>query len=380
MALNYKRYEGKGLFPGTGRIRTIKGIDAFDEGEVRKVLSSKGLIEPYEIKVVPFEPATDPQIEYASNLKIKVSPDMTKKDLTYLIDKTIEHDEDPKPGLIQFATEKKIKLSDCIGKRALYNLIWNNLDERDKIAFFAFSIYRWLSNDREANLNSSPHKDSFYKFAYEKINDTRFVTSMQNYRGEDLRFFGKQNIKDFYQNTEVIGGSEQTIAYKETTEFLRNEGLIHQETIKKNFAKLNMQKKSINKNADTNDTVSDIAQNNLSKSQCVKAAIFLAIISLLFIIAHLPKIAIAIPMVLAVMCIVALFGNPSKNGQNNNITEQNITKKLSDDDMDILIDLYDEYKFDKVNYIKEFSHQTKYNIKESKLFVDYVVDHKGDIS
>lgn len=380
MALNYKRYEGKGIFPGTGRIRTINGIDAFDEEEVKSVLLSKGLVEPYEIKVVPFEPATDPQIEYAKKLKIKVSPDMTKIDLMYLIDKTVEHDGDPKPGLIQFATDKKIKLSDCVGKRALYDLVWNNLDERDKIAFFSFSVYRWLSNDREADLNLSPHKDSFYKFADEKINDTRFVTSMKKYRGDELRFFGKQKIEDDYHYKEVIGGSEQTIAYKETAAFLRNEGLIHQETITKNFAKLNERKESRNKNSETRNTENNAVQNNLSKSQCIKASVFLAILSVLFIIAHMPKIVIAIPIVLAVMCILASSGNPSKNGQNNNITDQNIKEILSDDDIDILIDLYDEYKFDKVNYIKEFSHQTKYDIKSSKLFVDYILNHKGDIS
>ena len=37
---------------------------------------------------------------------------MTKRDLMYLIDKIVEHDGDPKPGLVQFATDKKIKLSD----------------------------------------------------------------------------------------------------------------------------------------------------------------------------------------------------------------------------------------------------------------------------
>lgn len=167
---------------------------------------------------------------------------------------------------------------------------------------------------------------------------------------------------------------------KKPPHFLRNEGLIHQKTITKNFAKLNKQKKSINKNIETNDTENNTAQDNLSKSQCIKASVFLAILSVLFIIAHMPKIVIAIPIILAVMCIFASSGNPSKNGQNNNITDQNIKEVLSDDDIDILIDLYDGYKFDKVNYIKEFRHQTKYDIKSSKLFVDYILNHKGDIS
>jgi hypothetical protein len=96
--------------------------------------------------------------------------------------------------------------------------VFSNLEGIDKIAFFAFSVYRWLSEDRHANLDTHPHKDVFYEFAEMVKDDTNFNKSLLKYDGEDLRFFGTITSND----TTYSGGSNNTIAYKKTAEYLRN--------------------------------------------------------------------------------------------------------------------------------------------------------------
>jgi hypothetical protein len=98
------------------------------------------------------------------------------------------------------------------------------LDVKDKIAFFVFCIYRYHSNDRNGNLNRSPHKKSFYLFAANHVADKAFVRSMNRYEGSDLRVFGRARTADGYYFT---GGSTGTLAYKCAYDYLRSHDLIN---------------------------------------------------------------------------------------------------------------------------------------------------------
>ncbi len=126
------------------------------------------------------------------------------------------------PELIEYATEMKLYLSYYIGKKALYDHIFNQLELLDKIAFFAFCIYRFNSNDRCANLNKSYHKADFYKFANNHIEDKSFIKSMNRYAGNQLRYFGQIQIGNMVYD----GGSKNTISYKEVISFLQNHGML----------------------------------------------------------------------------------------------------------------------------------------------------------
>jgi hypothetical protein len=137
--------------------------------------------------------------------------------MTCIISKDIERDYIPNPELVQYATEMHIKLSYYIGKKALYRGIFKCLDPRDKIAFFIFCIYRYLADDRCGNLNKSFRKEYFYRFADQKIDDKRFIQSMERYSGDDLRYFGTH----YSNGRELVGGSTRTIAYNEAVAFLR---------------------------------------------------------------------------------------------------------------------------------------------------------------
>lgn len=220
--MNHNLYEIKGVFNQTKRKRTMH-IYAKSESKAKELALQQGFIEPIEIKQIPFNPPTDRQLAYAKDLGIYVSPDSSTEDASALISRKVDFDSDPQPSILEFAENKGLVFSKYIGNKGLFNLIFSKLDNRDLIAFFAFSIYRYLSDDRHANLDTSKHSAIFYKYADDKLSDQSFIKSIrENYQGEDLRFFGKLIVKEGPSDKEFYGGSKNTSAYKKTVNFLQD--------------------------------------------------------------------------------------------------------------------------------------------------------------
>jgi hypothetical protein len=211
-----KKFKAKALYQATNRVRTVT-IIAKSEAEVVLQLKQFGYSEPFEITEELPEPATSAQIEYARALQIEKPANPTKDDLSALIGKKKDNDGEPNPGLVEFAIEKGLSFSKYIGKKALYNFVFHSLSKEDRIAFFAFSVYRWLSEDRHGNLESHKHSVVFYDFAREQLNNDSFIKSLDKYAGEDLRFFGTLRFAD---GNETYGGSTNTIAYKTCADFI----------------------------------------------------------------------------------------------------------------------------------------------------------------
>lgn len=141
-----------------------------------------------------------------------------------MIDKKLRKDtSEPNPGLKEFADNHDILFSSHIGKKGLYDIVFYELSTLDRIAFFVFSIYRYYSNDRNANLDKSPHKDIFYEFANNTINNPKLVKSLDdNYSGADLRYFG--TLQSYGQT--LSGGSRQTSIFKTAKAFLISKKLL----------------------------------------------------------------------------------------------------------------------------------------------------------
>jgi hypothetical protein len=219
--MNYKQFAIRGINPETGRKKTIK-LDVPNNTTPYKMALEQGTIkEPFEINEIPFREPTYSQISYAKGLGIVIPDYACLEDVSALISRAVDSDGVPNQGLIEYASNKGLMFSKYKGKKALYNLIFNNLKLTDKIAFFCFSVYRYLSDDRHANLDTSPYRDVFYSFAQQYEGDKNFVSSMEKYEGEDLRYFGKMKIKEEYYVTEVTGGSITTTAYKTVSKFLQ---------------------------------------------------------------------------------------------------------------------------------------------------------------
>ena len=209
--MNYKIYSVKGTYPETGRKRTLKyNVHNLDDPEEFATTMGE-LLPPYEINVVPFAPPTDRQLEFANDLGINIPDDVNKINISYMIDSKLGNDSIPNPELVEFAYNRKILFSKYSGKKSLYNAIFSQLPLLDKIAFFYFSMYRYLSEDRKGNLDTHPSKDTFYNLATKQLENQAFITSMNKYSGEQVRFFGTITTSNGRQ---VDGGSTNTIAYK----------------------------------------------------------------------------------------------------------------------------------------------------------------------
>lgn len=221
--MNCKRLHIRGKNPKTGKnddVYVTVPLIATDEIVLSHPDFVAALSGPYTITQASFEPPTERQVDYATDLGIQIPKGACKEDLSALLDKRLQHDSDPNPGLVEFATNRGMMFSNCIGKKALYNLIFFNLPPTDKIAFFCFSVYRYLHGDRHANFDTSSYRKLFYSFAYEHENDKKFLAKLYEYPGESLRFFGIMRVKTDNGLIETIGGSTQTYAFKTTKAFL----------------------------------------------------------------------------------------------------------------------------------------------------------------
>lgn len=243
-----RRYIISGIYQSTKRRRTIE-LPAISEEEARLYAINQGLIEPLEIFEKPPDPPSVAQIEYASSLGAKVPLNASKQDLSAIIQKKLDSDSDPKQELIDYANHHKIIFSEYIGKRALYNLIFENLSTVDKAAFFVFSVYRWLTDDRRANLEIHPQRQIFFDFALQVIDNEKVMSSINRYSGKSTRFFGKIIQSN---GEEIFGGSVSTIAYKAACDYL--EAVLKIETNKKTH-------RFKNSNALSNDTNNTLRKN-----------------------------------------------------------------------------------------------------------------------
>lgn len=220
--MNYSLFKIKGKHIETNRIRTLK-IEAITEADAVIEAKNSGLQTITSIEIIPFPPPTERQIEYAHSLDVEIPENASQQDVSALISRSVEKDGTPNEGLVEFATNKKIFFSKYIGKTALYNKVFQQLDKTDRIAFFIFSIYRYVSDDRHANLDTHPNKNDFYEFAYSINEDEKFLKSLNKYDGASLKYFGEFTTPDGWTHT---GGSVNTIAFKTAREFLINNNLI----------------------------------------------------------------------------------------------------------------------------------------------------------
>lgn len=230
--LTKKHYSGSARFVSTGRIRKIS-ITAIDLEDCKTQLLEMGYIEPFEISEDQPEPATENQMAYAHDLGLSFPADITKSDMSYLLSKTVDHDGNPNPQLLQYAANRNLLPSPYIGKRSLYDFLFSTLDGKDKVAFFLFCVYRYCTDDRYGDLDTHTHSQFFYDTAESLLSDSSFLSSMNKYEGNQLRFFGTLNIKESDGTIiSTYGGSTQTIAYKRAVEVLRSKFTLPQKAAK----------------------------------------------------------------------------------------------------------------------------------------------------
>jgi hypothetical protein len=214
-----RNYKVKAVFKETNRVRTTI-IAGKNEQDIQEKLERFGYKDPVEISEAPTEEPTEAQINYAKILKIRVPEAATKNDVSALIDRKKLNDSPPSAGLVEFANTRSVLISEYVGEMGLLDLVFRKLDPLESVAFFTFSVYRWLSGDKETNLDNHSQKEVFYNFAKEQLNNERLLKSLYNYSGAGLSFFGTKKVDD---GEDIKGGSVNTIAYRECADFLHTQ-------------------------------------------------------------------------------------------------------------------------------------------------------------
>lgn len=216
--LNYDEYIFSGKYIETNRIRTKKNIIIFPDQDTKKEIMKLGYTDPIEYCLAQSYPASENQLAYLRDLtKNHIPRNLSVRDASALISRIVDHDNIPNPQLFEFATQMHIEVSYYTGKKSLYNIIFDKLDTIDRIAFFSFCVYKYLSKDYTvANMNNCKYKNTFYEFANSVKDDSSFLKSMNNYKGKELRFFGSRTINGYI----TYGGSKNTIAYKRAKQFI----------------------------------------------------------------------------------------------------------------------------------------------------------------
>ena len=179
-----------------------------------------------------FEMPTRRQLAAAARYGITVTSEMDAQDVSDLLSRHLRQDpKEPNQGLIEFALNRGIHFANEIGKKALYNRIWEQLPRYDKFAFFSFCVYRYLSDDRNiADMDKSPYKESFYRFADRCMKFTRYTECLEDFEGEGLRCFGELIINKGEDSEDFVGGGNtDSDLYNDAVVFLIENGLITEE-------------------------------------------------------------------------------------------------------------------------------------------------------
>jgi hypothetical protein len=144
-------------------------------------------------------------------------------DASGILGKYENKDVSPSQSFFQFATDMHIPVSYYLGTEDAYRIVYDHLNLRDRIAFFAFCIYRSIKNIDNENLNASDHKAVFYEFADSMLEDESFMKSMsKNIFGEQLRCVGTRKINGVM----IYGIARNTGAYKKAFAYLKEHELL----------------------------------------------------------------------------------------------------------------------------------------------------------
>lgn len=223
--LNLNIYLAKAKYSSTNRVRKVK-VYATSKEDAAHQLMQLGYLPPFALTRAPDKQPTERQIELCKEANIEIPANACCEDVSALLTSYYEYDEKPpSDGLKEFATNHKIIFSSYSGKKRLYDKVFSGLDIENKIAFFIFSVYRYLSDDRESNLDVHPHREIFYDFAREKAGSKRYINSLIKYRGRDLRFFGTLTFDD-YPYKSHYGRRTDLMAYRDAKQYLIDVGAI----------------------------------------------------------------------------------------------------------------------------------------------------------
>ena len=219
-------FEAKGIGRETRR-RRKRVYRAYDESEARQMAEADGIIVG-SLQMLPDEPATEAQLSYARDLGLSIPDNATKDELRDILSCHLEHDKPASERHKLFAKAYRVHHTRFVGKRVLFNMILATLQtrgrERQLVSWFAYRVYRELVHGVADAPIEGPEDPIIQAVADELVNDEAVLGSIKRYVGSDLIWFGEWTAPDHTVHT---GGSNRTIAYKRTSQLLRDKLHLH---------------------------------------------------------------------------------------------------------------------------------------------------------
>ncbi|MBO5953341.1 MAG: hypothetical protein J6Q53_04375 [Oscillospiraceae bacterium] len=219
--VNWTRYEVKGKNAATNRKNTRR-YAARSESALASIAAADGLLEPYEIRVMPNDAPTDKQIEYLHSWNVEVPVGAVKEDVSAILSrledsysvvaeerispsKSVERIrplDGPSEEFAQYADAMGILFSKYIGEVALFNRTVYCLKERDKAAFFAYCVLCDHYHREIGDLQTTEYFNQLYSFA-----------DMATANASIMRSIGNREASDY------IKPHKGSAAYKAVAEF-----------------------------------------------------------------------------------------------------------------------------------------------------------------
>ena len=209
-------------------------INATDELDALNFIKEEYDLSPVSIHEIPEDSPSEEQIAFANKYGVHIPEGACFDDVNALLERLFPNAgsysqhfpyQIAEEGLIEYATSKRIRCSKYISQIALYNILFSNLNNKDRLELFAFYVYKFYSNDIESNPNKSIHIDIFKAFAnmYEK--DDKVIESLI-FHFLSVSFFGVVKFKG--NSNKYTGINASVLIFKTTYAFLANAGIVPQ--------------------------------------------------------------------------------------------------------------------------------------------------------
>lgn len=120
--LNYAIFSVEGINSNTGRKKTLR-YKCKTEQEAAKLAMLDGIIDIKLIQAVPFEKPTERQIATCKEHNRSIPADANKIDVSFLMTKDIENENEPGIELLKYADSIGAKFSYFAGKESIEEII-----------------------------------------------------------------------------------------------------------------------------------------------------------------------------------------------------------------------------------------------------------------
>lgn len=193
---NWSLYKVQGKNPETGR-RNTKRFEARDEESAAELARKSGLVEPFTFSVVPHDPPTERQIEYLKSWGVAPPAGCSRHDISAILSR-FEDSNDvissrkiggrivevvrPLPGpneeFARYANDMGMRFSLYISQKALFELVVDTLDQREKAALFAYCCLCRHNEIEIGDPRESERCVQIYAFADYAVNDDAVMRSI----------------------------------------------------------------------------------------------------------------------------------------------------------------------------------------------------------